>query len=124
MGVTSFVDWAMFTWSLGWTSEYSPRRPPSSSIARFAITSFAFMFCAVPAPIWNASIGNCASHVPSATSCAARAIASAVLGSSRPRAALTSAAARLIVAVAAMNARGSRRPLMGKFSIARTVWEP
>ena len=38
----------MFTWSLAWTS----------SPARLAITSLAFMFDEVPEPVWKTSIGN------------------------------------------------------------------
>lgn len=36
--------WLMLTWSLGWMSFLSPSWPPRISIARFAITSFTFMF--------------------------------------------------------------------------------
>ena len=42
-GKTSFDDWPMFTWSLGW----------APSPARLAITSFAFMFDEVPEPVWK-----------------------------------------------------------------------
>ena len=55
-GKTSFDDWPMFTWSFGW----------ASSPARFAITSFAFMFDEVPEPVWNTSTGNWSSYSPSA----------------------------------------------------------
>ena len=47
-GKTSFDDWPMFTWSLRWTP----------SPARFAMTSFAFMFDEVPEPVWKTSTGN------------------------------------------------------------------
>ena len=57
-GNTSFDDWPMFTWSLGWTP----------SPARFAITSLAFMFDEVPEPVWKTSIGNWSSCSPLATS--------------------------------------------------------
>ncbi len=52
VGTTSFVDCAMFTSSFGSTSRSAPRRPPRSSVARFASTSFTFMWCEVPAPAW------------------------------------------------------------------------
>ena len=52
VGMTSFVDCAMFTWSFGLTSLVSPRAPPRISQARFAITSFTFMWNDVPAPAW------------------------------------------------------------------------
>ena len=48
VGITSFDDCPMFTWSLGCTGSREPRSPPSISIARFEITSFAFMFVEVP----------------------------------------------------------------------------
>ena len=46
VGITSLEDWAAFTWSLGCTFE------PMSSEARWAMTSFAFMFVDVPEPVW------------------------------------------------------------------------
>ena len=45
-GKTSFDDWPMFTWSLGWA--------PDS----VAMTSLVFMFDDVPDPVWKTSIGN------------------------------------------------------------------
>ena len=57
-GKTSFDDWPMFTWSLGW----------APSPARFAMTSLAFMFDEVPEPVWKTSIGNWSSCSPAATS--------------------------------------------------------
>jgi hypothetical protein len=38
----------MFTWSLGWTGFFEPISPPSISMARFEITSLAFMLDWVP----------------------------------------------------------------------------
>ena len=51
VGTTSFVDCAMLTSSLG-SMARSPRRPPRSSEARLASTSFTFMWNEVPAPAW------------------------------------------------------------------------
>ncbi len=51
VGITSLDDWHRFTWSLGWTS-FEPRSPPRISVARFAMTSFAFVFVEVPEPVW------------------------------------------------------------------------
>ena len=42
----SFDDWPAFTWSFWWTFW------PSLSLARWAMTSFAFMFVEVPEPVW------------------------------------------------------------------------
>ena len=39
----SFEDWLMLTWSLGCTGFFEPMLPPSISMARFEITSLAFM---------------------------------------------------------------------------------
>ena len=44
----------MLTWSLACTASPASR----------AITSLAFMFVEVPEPVWNTSIGNCASCLP------------------------------------------------------------
>jgi len=51
---------------------------PSSSAARLAMTSFAFMFVEVPDPVWKMSATNWSSSRPSATSCAAFWIAPAI----------------------------------------------
>ena len=99
--MTSLEDWQRLTWSLGWTGLRVPRGWPSSSLARLAITSLAFMLVEVPEPVWKMSTTKSASKRPSATSCgglddgvdlrpAARA------PSKRPRSRLISAAARLI----------------------------
>ena len=50
VGNASFVDWAMLTWEFGLMTSYLPFGWPSSSRARFAITSFVFMLIEVPAP--------------------------------------------------------------------------
>ena len=51
-------------------------------------------------------------------------MALAMAASSRPRAALLSAAAFLTRIVAVTRSAGARSPLMGKFSTARAVWTP
>lgn len=65
----------------GWRSEprryWTPRRdvqhqlpplaPPSSSVARFEMTSLVFMLVEVPEPVWKMSTGNSASRRPSTT---------------------------------------------------------
>ena len=71
-GKTSFDDCDAFTWSFGCTSR--PRR----RVASVAITSFAFMLLDVPEPVWNTSMGKCASWLPRATSAAASWIAVAM----------------------------------------------
>ena len=70
VGITSLDDWQMFTWSLGWTSR-EPRSPPRISVARFAMTSLAFVLVDVPEPVWKMSMTKWLSSPPSATSCAA-----------------------------------------------------
>jgi hypothetical protein len=48
-----------------------PIVPPASSIARFEMTSFAFMFVCVPLPVCQTNSGKCSSSLPSITSSAA-----------------------------------------------------
>ena len=72
-GKTSFDDWPMLTWSLGW----------APSPARLASTSLAFMFEEVPEPVWKTSIGNWSSCSPAATASPASANRSATPWSSR-----------------------------------------
>ena len=43
VGNVSFVDWDIFTWSLGWTGLFEPSSPPRISMALFAITSLKFI---------------------------------------------------------------------------------
>ena len=64
VGITSFDDWPTFTWSFGWTGLRAALAAERSRVARFAITSFAFMFVEVPEPVWNTSTGKCASSAP------------------------------------------------------------
>ena len=93
-------------------------------MARFEITSLAFMLVDVPEPVWKTSTTNWSFSLPSATSCAARTIASATSGSSSPRSRLASAAASLIWPRARMKDGGNRRSLIGKLSTALIVWAP
>ena len=51
VGNVSFDDCDMFTSSFGWTGRFDPNSPPASSMARFEITSLAFMFDWVPEPV-------------------------------------------------------------------------
>jgi len=51
VGMTSSLDWPLLTWSLGCTGRFLPLSPPSSSLARLAITSLAFMLVEVPDPV-------------------------------------------------------------------------
>jgi hypothetical protein len=51
VGITSFDDWHLLTWSLGWTFMVPPvaaRR----ALARWATTSFMLVFVEVPDPVW------------------------------------------------------------------------
>ena len=76
VGKQSFDDWLMLTWLLGWTGVFEPISPPRISIARFEITSLAFMFDCVPEPVCQTTSGKCWSSLPSITSFAALTIAS------------------------------------------------
>ena len=53
----------MLTWSFGWIGSFEPSSPPASSIARFAMTSFTFMFVCVPEPVCHTHSGKCSSSV-------------------------------------------------------------
>ena len=67
----SFDDWLILTWSFGWTGFFEPISPPRISIARFEITSLAFMFDCVPEPVCQTTSGKWSSSLPSITSSAA-----------------------------------------------------
>ncbi len=117
VGITSFEDWPMFTWSFGWT-----RR--SGVDARRAITSFTFMLEDVPEPVWKTSIGKCSVCFPAAIASAAARIASARSASSRPIARFVVAHAAFTRAIARITSAGIGRPEIGKFSTARCVCAP
>ena len=93
VGNVSLDDCDMFTWSFGWIGDFEPMLPPASSIARFEMTSLAFMFDCVPEPVCQTYSGKCSSSVPSMTSSAAATISSAIAGSRRPPVRFTMAAA-------------------------------
>ena len=119
VGKVSFDDWLMLTWSLGWTGVFEPSSPPSISMARFEITSLAFMFDCVPEPVCQTTSGKCCVELaldhflrPPAT------IALPIFGSSRPRSMFTSAAARLTMPSARTIGCGMR--LAADLEIART----
>ena len=71
VGKVSFDDWPMLTWSFGCTGFFEPISPPSISIARFEITSLAFMLDWVPEPVCQTTSGKWSSSLPSTTSAAA-----------------------------------------------------
>jgi hypothetical protein len=80
--------------------------PPSISIARFEITSLAFIFDCVPEPVCHTTRGKWSSSLPSITSCAAATMALPRFASSLPSAMLISAAARLTMPSARTMALG------------------
>ncbi len=114
LGNTSLDDWPMFTWSLGCTS----------SPARLASTSLAFVFDDVPEPVWKTSIGNWSSWRPSATSSPARPMRSPSSASSSPSSAFTRAAAALMRPSQWTTGVGTGSPDTWKLSIALLVSEP
>src|SRR5690349_6559062 len=114
----------MLTWSFGWTGVLEPIWPPSISIARFEITSLAFMFDWVPDPVCQTTSGKWSSSLPSITSWAAATMTSPILGSSLPRAMLASAAARLTTPSALMIGLGCFSQPILKFCSERWVWAP
>ena len=88
------------------------------------MTSLAFMLDDVPEPVWNTSIGNWSSCSPAATASPAAAMRAASSGSSRPRSALTRAAAALMRPSQRTTPTGMGRPETGKLSIALRVSAP
>jgi hypothetical protein len=64
VGNVSFDDCDMFTSSFGWTGFLLPITPPAISIARFEITSLAFMFVCVPLPVCQTRSGKWSSSLP------------------------------------------------------------
>ena len=115
VGKVSFELCPMLTWSFGCTGFFEPMTPPSISIARFEITSLAFMFDWVPEPVCQTTSGKWSSSLPAATSAAAAEIASPSSGSRPPIATFTSAAACLMRPSARTTATGCFSQPMGKF---------
>jgi len=116
----------LLTWSFGWTILLSPNSPPRISIARFAMTSLAFMLDWVPEPVCHTTSGKWSISFPSATSPAASTIAFPTLLSSTPRSIFTCAAAPLRIPKARTTGSGMRSlgPPILKFIVDRWVWAP
>ncbi|MNV78891.1 hypothetical protein D3C71_1724130 [compost metagenome] len=83
------------TSSLGWVRRSLPRSA-SRLFARFAITSFTFMFVCVPLPVCQTTSGKCSSHLPATISSTASPIIAALAESNTPSFSLALAAAFLI----------------------------
>ena len=92
VGNVSLDDWPRLTSSFGWIGVFEPIMPPASSIARFEMTSLAFMFDWVPDPVWNTTSGKWSSSAPAITSSAAREMSSTFSGGSCPSSPLAIAA--------------------------------
>jgi hypothetical protein len=92
-----------------------PISPPRISIARFEMTSFAFMLVWVPEPVCQTTRGKCSISVPSMTSSAASVMACAMRASSAPSLALASAAAFFWIPSARTSGTGMRSPPIRKF---------
>ncbi len=114
----------MLTWSFGWTGFLEPISPPSISIARFEITSLAFMFDWVPEPVCQTTSGKWSFSLPSMTSLAAATMVSPSFGSSLPSAMFVSAAARLTMPSARTIGRGCFSQPILKFPSDRCAWAP
>ena len=123
-GKTSLEDCDMLTWSLGWTGSLDPISPPISSIARFEITSLAFMFDCVPEPVCHTTSGKWSSKSPSITCCAARRMASARSASSLSSCSLVVAEVCLMMPSARRMGRGIRSMPILKFCSERCVCAP
>jgi hypothetical protein len=108
VGNVSFEDCDRLMWSFGWTGRFDPISPPAISIARFEMTSFAFMFDCVPDPVCHTKSGKWSSSVPSMTSSAAATISRPSSGSSRPFSTFASAAAFLRTPIARTISTGMR----------------
>ncbi|MCY1245064.1 hypothetical protein D9M72_581790 [compost metagenome] len=98
--------------------------PPSSSIARFEITSLAFMFDWVPEPVCQTTSGKWSLSLPSITSCDALTMASATVESRRPSAWLVRAAACLTMPSARTIEAGCFSQPILKLPSERWAWAP
>ena len=58
VGNVSLEDCPLFTSSFGWIGDFEPTSAPAIWIARFAMTSFAFMLLCVPEPVCHTTSGN------------------------------------------------------------------
>ena len=117
VGNVSFEDWPMLQWSFGCTGSFDPMVPPMISMARFAITSFAFILDCVPDPVCHTTSGKLSSNLPENTSVAAWIIASARSASNLPEALFASAQAFLIAPSARTMLTGCFSQPIGKFRI-------
>ena len=124
VGKVSLDDWLRLTWSFGCTGDLPPSGAPSSSLARLAITSLAFMLVWVPEPVCQTTSGKWSASAPSATSWAARTIASARRGSRWPCSRLTRAAACLTMPSARTSGNGMVSVPIRKFCRLRWVCAP
>ena len=124
VGKVSLDDWDMLTWSLGWIGVLEPITPPLSSMARFEMTSLAFMLVWVPLPVCQIRSGNWSSRAPFATSPAACSMRPARVSSSLPRSRLTAADAPLRTPNALMRGLGIVSVPMSKWCRERWVCAP
>ncbi len=85
VGKVSFDDCDMFTSSFGCTGFFEPRTPPAMAMARFEMTSFAFMLLCVPLPVCQMRSGKWSSSLPAMTSSAAWEMRSVFSFESLPR---------------------------------------
>jgi hypothetical protein len=93
-------------------------------MARFEITSLAFIFDWVPEPVCQTTSGKWSSSFPSITSWAAATMAAPIWGSSRPSSMFASAAARLTTPRARTTGLGCFSQPILKFPMERWVWAP
>ena len=124
VGITSFDDCDRFTWSFGWIGSLLPSTPPARAMARFAMTSLAFMLVCVPLPVCQTTSGKWSSSAPRITSSAARSMSSQRRASSTPRARFVRAAAFFTTPSACTKLGAKRSPPMRKFSSKRCVCAP
>ena len=123
VGNVSFEDCERLTSSFGCSS-----RLPASSLPRFAMTSFAFMFVCVPEPVCQTTSGKWSASFPEIISSAAAQMAphfSAVMAVGHRRAFVMAAAFfRMPNAWMISVGMGSRPCPIGKFSKLRWVCAP
>ncbi|SOY66075.1 Binding-protein-dependent transport systems inner membrane component (fragment) [Cupriavidus phytorum] len=124
VGKLSLDDWLALTWSLGCTGVLLPTSPPSSWMARLAMTSFRFMLVCVPEPVCQTESGNSSGQRPSMTSAAACSMACASSGRSTPSSPLARAAHSFRMAKASISAGGIFSVPMRKFWRERSVCAP
>jgi hypothetical protein len=114
----------MLTWSLGWTGFLEPISPPSISMARFEMTSLAFMLVWVPEPVCQTDQREVVVELARATSAARRSWRRRAPAARAPRALLAIGAGLLMKPRARTMAMGWRSQPMGKFWMDRCVCAP